>query len=289
MVGRNVFRMMLVVVAVSGARSAMADPITFTGNVSTDFGITTPGQSTNTNVTVVSTSSSLNPSISTGTGGTTLYNDVSPGDAIKQVAFSYDAANNTAYVGVQTWGVAGNVSNSTIANGNGMVVGFESLNGQTYNPINLTAPTFVAGTANIGSGQTAAEAGRGSGLDGFNVATYTGGTVPGTMNLLAGFGTTLSTGMGNLAFSPSTTTPDYEFSIANFSQVLGASPNKGVVLMVQDGQINIDTSKDEIVGVGLQPQVIPPNTPEPSTVVIWVGLAGGMAWGYRRRSRRSPA
>jgi hypothetical protein len=189
------------------------------------------------------------------------------------------------YVGVQTWGVAGNVGSTTIANGNGMVVGFVSLSGGTYNPANLSPPSFVAGTANVSAGESNAAAGRGSGLLGFNVATYTGGKVPGTMNLLTGFGQTLTAGMGNLAFTPSTATPDYEFTITNFSKVLGANPDKGVVVMTQDGEVNVDTSKDELVGVGIQAQELP----EPGAVLVWSVLAGGLAWGYRRRSRRLPS
>ena len=202
------------------------------------------------------------------------------------MVLEYNAATDTMYVGVQTWGVAGNVGTATIANGNGMVLGFESLNGGAYNPANLSPPSFVAGTPNITSGETAAAAGRGAGLDGFNVATYTGGTVPGTMNLLTGFGTTLTSGQGNLAFNPSSSTPDFEFTITNFSKLLGADPSKGVVVMTQDGEINVDSSKDELVGVGIQAQTI---TPEPTTWIVWAGLAGGLAWGSRRRSRRSPA
>jgi hypothetical protein len=290
MAGRNVFRYSLVIALILGGRPALAGAITFTGNVSADFGITTPGQPpANSSVTVISTPSSLNPVATTGAGGVSLLNDVLPGDAIKQIAVEYDSANNTMYVGVQTWGIAGNVGSTTIAGGNGMVVGFESLNGGTYNPANLAPPAFVAGTTNVATGQSAAAAGRGSGLDGFNVATYTGGTVPGTMNLLTGFGTTISSGMGNLAFNPSSATPDYEFSIPNFSSVLGANPDKGVVIMLQDGEVNVDTSKDELVGVGLQAQVIPPHTPEPTTWIVWAVLAGGSAWGYRRRSRRLSA
>ena len=123
-------------------------------------------------------------------------NSVSPGDAFKQIAVEYDSATNTLYVGVQTWGVAGNAGTATIANGNGMVLGFSSLNGGTYNPTDLAPPSFVAGTANVATGESNAAAGRGAGLDGFNVATYTGGTVPGTMNLLTGFGTTTLHGHG---------------------------------------------------------------------------------------------
>ena len=41
-----------------------------------------------------------------------------------------------------------------------------------------------------------AAAGRGTGLDGFNVAKYDGGTSSGTLTLLTGFGTTLTVGHG---------------------------------------------------------------------------------------------
>ena len=285
MVGRNGFRYILVVVAIFGARPAVAGPISFTGNVSTDFGITKPGQSTNPDITVISSPSTLDPVSTTGANSTPLLNGVAPGDALKQIAVEYNAANDTLYVGVQTWGVAGNVGSTTIANGNGMVVGFASLNGGTFNPADLSPPSFVAGTANVSAGETNAAAGRGSGLDGFNVTKYTGGTVAGTMNLLTGFGQTLTAGMGNLAFNPTTATPDFEFTVTNFSKVLGANPANGVVVMTQDGEVNVDTSKDELVGVGVEAQQIP----EPTALLVWAGLAGGMTWGYRRRSRRSPS
>ena len=92
--------------------------------------------------------------------------------------------------------------------------------------------------------------------------------------------------MGNLAFNPSSTTPDFEFTITNFSKLLGANPTNGVVVSFVDGEVNVDTSKDAFGGLYTvnEPQVIP----EPSTVLVWAGLAGGMAWGVRRRSRRSP-
>ena len=285
MVGRKVFRFILAVFAIVAARPAVAGPISFTGNVSTDFGITTAGQSPNSNVTVIANPATLSPHSSTGADGAALLNSVSPGDAFKQIAVEYDSANNTLYVGVQTWGIAGNAGTATIANGNGMALGFSSLNGGTFNPANLAPPAFIAGTANVATGESNAAAGRGAGLNGFNVTTYTGGTVPGTMNLLTGFGTTIASGMGNLAFNPSTATPDYEFSISNFSKVLGADPSKGFVVMAQDGEVNVTTSKDVLIGVGLAAQELP----EPAAVLVWAGLAGGMAWGYRRRSRRSPA
>lgn len=282
MVGRNVFCWGLITVAVIGSRIAVADSISFTGNVASDFGISASGQSSMAGVSVITTPTNLNPISSTGTGGTALLNYVSPGDSIKEVALQYNSATDTMSVGIQTWGVAGSVPGSTIASGNGMVVGFEPLAG-TYNPATLTAPTFVAGSANVSAGQS--NAGRGPGLDGFNVATYTGGTVPGTMNLLTGFGTTIAAGMGKLAFDPSTSTPGYEFTITNFSKLLGANPNNGVVVMTQDGEINVATSKDELVGY-MPAQQQAQEIPEPTSLLVWAGLAGGMAWGYRRRSRR---
>ncbi len=43
MVGRNVFRFSLVIVAIFGARSAVAGLITFTGNVTNDFSVARRG------------------------------------------------------------------------------------------------------------------------------------------------------------------------------------------------------------------------------------------------------
>ena len=99
-------------------------------------------------MTVISSNYNLHPVSTAGPDGTALLNYVSPGDALKQVALEYNAANDTMYVGVQTWGVAGNIAGTTIASGNGMVVGFSALNG-AYNPTDLSAPTFVAGAANV--------------------------------------------------------------------------------------------------------------------------------------------
>ncbi len=282
MVGRNVFCLGLITIALIGSRTAVADSISFTGNVDTDFGISASGKSSMAGVSVITTPTNLNPISSTGTGGTPLLNYVSPGDSIKEVALQYNSATDTMSVGIQTWGVAGSVPGSTIATGNGMVVGFEPLVNGTYNPAALTAPTFVAGTANYSAGQS--NVGRGPGLDGFNVATYTGGTVAGTMNLLTGFGTTITAGLGNLAFNPGTSTPGYEFTITNFSKLLAANPNNGVVVMTQDGDINVATSKDELVGY--MPVQQAQELPEPTSLLVWAGLAGGIAWGYRRRSRR---
>ena len=280
MVGRNVFRCCLVVVALFGGRSAAAAPITFTGNVASDF-----NPATNSSVTIITNSMDQNPISTTGPNSTPLLNGLAPGISLKQVAVDYNAATDTMYVGVQTWGVAGSVAGTTLGSGNGMAVGFAPLIG-TYNPSDLSPPAFVAGVSNVASGVSAAAAGRGTGLDGFNVTSYTGGTAPGTMNLLTGFGQTLTAGTGSLAFTPSTATPGFEFAITNFSKLLGANPANGVVVMTQDGQVNVNSGKGELVGV--YPTQQAQQLPEPTALLVWAGLAGGLAWGgYRRRSRRS--
>jgi hypothetical protein len=279
-VGRNLFRACLVVAVIVGARPAAADAIKFTGNVTNDF-----SPANNPNAQIITNPADQSIVSSTGPNGTTLLNNLAPGIFLKDVALDYNAATDTMYVGIQTYGVAGSVDGSTIGSGNGMVVGFVPVTSTSANP-GLQAPTFVAGDSNVPLGASPTAAGRGPGLDGFNVAKYAGGTVSGTINLLTGFGQTLTAGLGNLAFTPSTATPDYEFTIKNFSKLLGANPGHDVLVMVQDGQDNANSGKGGFI-VNYFPVTTEPQTiPEPTTWMLWAGMAAGMAWRYRR-SRRS--
>ncbi len=277
MVGRTVFRCFLIVAALVGARSVSADPITLTGNVANDFNPTT-----NPGVVVITDSLHQNdpahiaqPAWMTSAGLVSGWN-------IKDVRLDYNAATDTMYVGVNTYGVAGDAYGggtppagtvgSNPANFGGdksMAVGFAPLNG-TFSTFNLPTPAFVAG---ISGDQSQ----RGTGLDGFTVAKYAGGTSPGTIDLATGFGKALSAPGSSLAFNPSPATPGFEFTITNFSKLLGANPANGLVVMTQDGSVNsVVIGKDELVGV--VPQFEPQQIPEPTTWMVWAGLAGGLAW-----------
>jgi hypothetical protein len=295
MVGKTALRWCLVVVALLGARSATAGPITFTGNVANDF-----NPATNSGVQIITDSIHENDPIHLAQPSWMTSAGLVSGWNIKDVALDYNAATDTMYVGVQTYGVAGNVDGNgtpgspdprlTAAGGTdpanfggdkAMAVAFAPLSG-AYNPANLPAPVIVAGVSGDKATQT------GPGLDGFNVTKYVGGTTPGTVNLLTGFGQTLTAGMGNLAFDPSSAHPGFEFTITNFSKLLGANPASGLVVMTQDGSVDsIITGKDELVGTFPASQGAQ-TIPEPSTILVWAGLAGAMAWRYRR-SRRSHA
>ena len=288
MVGRTALRVSLVATFLIAGRSAIADPITFTGNVAADFNPqTTPGVAIITDSLHQAPGSHIEqPSWMNAAGIVSGFN-------IKDVALYYNAQTDTMYVGVNTAGVADSVDGTNpgstdsllaqhgvsnpagMGDNKGMAVAFAPLNG-TYNPLSLPTPVIVAGVPSVTSQ-------RGTGLDGFTVSGYGGGTSPGTIDLLSGFGQTLPSGMGNLAFDPSSAHPGFEFTITNFSKLLGANPMNGLVVMTQDGSVNATVvGNDQLVGAVPEAQFIP----EPTTWIVWAGLAvGGLAWRARRVRR----
>ena len=289
MAGRTVFRSCLVLAVLFGARSVSADAITFTGNVANDF-----NTATNPGVVVITDSLHQNdpahiaqPTWMTNEGLVSGWN-------IKDVRLDYNSATDTMYVGVNTYGVAGDVygggtppagttsvgtNPANFGGDKAMAVGFAPLSG-AFSTFNLPTPVVVAG---ISGDKTQT----GTGLDGFTVAKYAGGTGPGNLDLVTGFGQTLTNGLGNLAFNPNSQHPGFEFTITNFSQLLGANPANGLVVMTQDGSTSsVQFGKDELVGV--VPLIEPQQIPEPTTWMVWAGLAGALAW-RRIRSRRAGA
>jgi hypothetical protein len=290
MVGRTVRRVGLLTVALLGARSVAAAPIAFTGNVASDFKV--PGAQFYAAPQDQYPVHIAQPAWMTQSGLVSGWN-------FHNIGLYYDHASDTMYVGVNTWGIAGNVDGngtpgapdprlmaaggSDPANFGGdkaMAVGFAPLSG-TYNPNNPPSPVLVAGVPGN-------KAQAGSGLDGFTVAKYApaGGSGSPNYDLVTSFGAPLTSGMGKLAFDPSAQHPGFEFSITNFSKLLGANPANGFVLYAQDGSVqSVVTGKDYIREASPQAQTIP----EPATYLIWAALAGGaLTWKLRRTGRARP-
>ena len=289
MAGRTVFRSCLVLAVLFRARSVSADPITFTGNVANDF-----NQATNPGVVVITDSLHQNDPAHIAQPAWMTSEGLVSGWNIKDVRLDYNQATDTMYVGVNTYGVAGDVygggtppagtpnvgtNPANFGGDKAMAVGFAPLSG-TFSTFNLPTPVIVAGVSGDKT-QT------GSGLDGFTVAKYAGGTGPGNLDLVTGFGQTLTNGLGNLAFNPDSQHPGFEFTITNFSQLLGANPANGLVVMTQDGSTSAVTfGKDELVGV--VPQF--GRSKFPNRPPGWSGQAWPARLAWRRfRSRRASA
>jgi len=285
-----VLRVSVIAVALLAARSVAADPITFTGNVANDF-----NPASNADVVVIPHSDVpdhiFQPAWMTNSGLVSGWN-------IQDVRLDYEPKTDTMYVGVNTFGIAGNVDGNgtpgipdprlTAAGGSdpanfggdkSMAVGFAPLAG-TFNAASPPAPVIVAGVPGD-------KAQTGPGLDGFSVAKWTpaGSTGGINYNLVSSFGQSLSTGMGNLAFDPNAAHPGFEFTINNFSKLLGANPLNGLVVSAQDGSIQSSvTGNDYLFSTPIEAQEIP----EPATWLVWGGLAGGLAWSHRRSRRARP-
>jgi hypothetical protein len=288
MAGRKALGVSLIVVVLLGVRSAGAAPMTFTGNIANDF-----NPATNPDVVVIPHSSTpvhiAQPAWMDQGGLVSGWN-------IHDIRLAYNPSTDTMYVGVNTYGIAGDVdgkgligkTDTQLTNAGGtnpanfggdkaMAVGFAPLLG-VFSPSNPPAPVIVAGVPGN-------KAQIGAGLDGFSVARWApvGGTAGPNYDLVTSFGKSIA-GAGNLAFDPSTAHPGFEFSIANFSKLLGANPLNGLVISAQDGSVkSVVTGKDYVFSTPIEPQQL---TPEPATWLLWTGLAGGLAWKYRR-SRRS--
>jgi hypothetical protein len=300
MVGRMVLLWSLITVALLGVRTVAAAPITFTGNVASDF-----NQQTNPGVVVISDALHQNPTELAAAVGQPSYMTQSgliSGMDINDIRLYYNATNDTMYVGVNTYGVAGNVDGngtpgtvdprfaalggSDSANWAGtkaMAIGFAPLSG-TYDSAHPPTPVIVAGIPGTVNQL-------GTGLDGFNVSKYAppGGSGSSSISLIDSFGATLTSGLGSLAFQPDAQHPGFEFSITNVSKLLGANPANGLGISVQDGSVSPLTGKDGLLGAYPEAQVLP-ETPEPATWMVWAVLAGGLAWsGYRRSRRIRPA
>lgn len=300
MVRRCVLGSFLLLASV-GAYPAQAGPIDFTGITQTDFSTTSPAAVGNMNyasVPVLSSAANLGESSFIPANGWVS------GWAISSVQSSYDPTNNTMYVGLSSFKepAFGTYAIFGDADGNGNPGGASAqmaaaggvdspnLGGDKAVAVAFAAadPNTSPGTKVIIAGIPSAKSLAGTGIDGFTVASYNGSSG----ELQNSFASALKGVTGNLAFNPSAAHPELEFSISNFSGS-GINPAQGFWINLYAGS-GADVVAGEI-GTGwvwvppVQAQILPPNTPEPTTFLVWASLAGGMAWGLRRRSRRSPS
>jgi len=199
----------LLIAPILGNSSVMAQP-SFTGDVEADF--TGPG------VLVIP-----DPS---GVGDVGLPLNASPGIVsgwdMVDLRLAYDAAADTLYVGINTFGIAGD------ADGDGSPGGASAWlvdYGGTDNP-GLGSTESIAvyldlnqdGTYDVIAGVPAT-----GDITGFTVANFSG--FPGSPG--SAFGTPLPTHTGTLHANPSAGDPDFEFTILNFSTVPGQDASLG--------------------------------------------------------------
>jgi len=294
MVRRCLFWSLTFLVAV-GSRPTFAGPISFTGNVQQDFGTQNiVGNLNSTPVTV------MNSPLDLGEASFIPANGWVSGWAVNNVQMSYSSTNDTMYVGLAGFkNSSGQYAIFGDADGNGnpgaastkmtQMGGIDSANmggdksvAVAFAPFNSTNPS-VPGAPTLIAGIPADKTLAGSGIDGFSVAKFNGAT-----NLLQNsFGSAVSGVSGALAFNPSAAHPELEFSISNLSKA-GINPSQGFWVEMYAG-----SGQDVVAGeAGLVWTYVPPfepqQIPEPTTWLVWAGLAGGLAW-RRYRSRRAIA
>lgn len=214
----------------------------------------------------------------------------------QDIRLAYDRASDTLAVGVNFFGVGGDVDGDgnpnaadprTLASGGVDEPNFSG--GETvtvgldFN--NDRKPEIVAGIPMNKSGAQ-------DGLSQFGLAKYRNQG----LGIANSYGdrtigaTNLADFLGRKAIETSLSKPDWEFELKNFSQ-LGKlfdprfDPNDSPLglLAYAAGKYDVIVGEDAVPYSALSPQVI---TPEPATLLAWsAALAGGAAWRLRRRPR----
>jgi hypothetical protein len=292
MVSLRLLRWSVVSLAFVGARPAAAAPINLTGNPATDFNTANP----NVHVTHVLTDpNQVGPSSYMAQKGWVS------GWAMKDIFTAYDSKSDTLFVGIDTFknskgqyaiigdadgngnpgvtsqqmALAGGVNEAHLGGGKTVAVAFAP-----DGPPGTNGPVTPVVIAGVPGDKTQA----GTGVDGFNVATYKNLNV----GLGYNFGPTLTNNLGALAFDPSAQHPGFEFTIKNFSKIPGIDPFKGFWIEAYAG-----SPEDHVVGEAalsltrvpaFSPEI---GVPEPATYLTWAVVAAG-AVAARRRKREAP-
>ncbi len=272
-------------VMLAGSRPALADPITLTGNVAGDF-------TTSNGSIMIPVNQGPYEIAGTSPSGNNLVGGVN----IQNIWLNYNASTDQMVVGIQGYKNAagqqeifgdysGNpnpaADTSVTTNPDGSLNNFGGLKSiaLAFAPLTVTAAgQTVPGTPSIIAGIPQDKSLGGSGtIDGFTVSNYNGNSL-----LEFGFGQQLA-GAGNLAFNPSAAHPDLEFTINNFSKISGMNLKNGFYLEAYSGTAGSTEGKVQTSWIySPAPEGI--NTPEPTTWLAWLLLAGGGAgWQHRRR------
>jgi hypothetical protein len=287
MVRRSAFRWTLATFALLGGRAASAAPITETGVITNDFGageITqVPGAVNLTTPFAGDTSGWSLQSIGTHYDPTT--DSLSIGlhefpNAQGQLPIAGDAYGTGTEGDPSSQAVAGGVNPPGFAGDKSITVAFAPAVSDGHGGITAGTPVIVAGIP-------ADKSEAGTGIDGFNVTSYKPYD-PANPNLDViqwSYGKTLTAGMGNVAFDPSSSHPEFEFNINNFAKISGINPAQGYYIRVYEGSLHdggvgeTDTGFMFIPGAAAQQ-----NIPEPATILTWTFVLGG-AVGLRLRRR----
>lgn len=276
----------LLVVVGLGSPALTAAPITFTGNVASDFN---PSNDVNINVTPVSS----NP-LTIGQSAWITNRGWVSGWSIQDIRTNYDSATDTLYVGINTF-----------KNAHGQYAPFGQANGDPsgtatpYDPAHMGGDKSVAlafaqvsstnitqpGAPLIIAGIPADKTTAGRGIDGFTVSQFNASRA--NAGLAYQFGKSLPQHTGSLAFDPSPAHPQLEFTIKDFSKVPGLDVTKGYWISAYAG-----SSMDGVAGeVSLPWTKVPANAeqniPEPATWLAWTAIAGAAACRYRTRRNRA--
>ena len=237
MVRRSVFPWTLATLALLGVRAACADPITLTGFAATDF-----NPNTNPNVQVLPLDS--NPLQTIAQDPYMIANHEITGWAVKDLRLALNSTSGTLYVGVNTYGIAGDADgNGNPGTANPKDPAFNGGGAQdlpnfggtksimvAFAAVNPNNPS-VPGTTLVVAGVPADKSTAGTGIDGFTVAKYAGTNA----GIEDNSGATLTGHVGNLAFNPSTTNPNFEFTIPNFNSIPGLNPTSGFWVKLYSG------------------------------------------------------
>lgn len=210
----------------------------------------------------------------------------------KDIRLAYDQATDTLAVGINFFGVAGDVDGNgdpNSASARAIAAGGRDEpyfnNGETIalgiDLNNDRVPDVVAGIPLVKP--VGPDGQKLTGLESFTLARY----VDQAGGLPLGFGSSLDSYLGAKAIDTSVERPDWEFEIKDFSKLgslfrPGFDPIEHAIGLeaFAAGLDDVIVGEDFVPYQAVLPQVI---IPEPTTILAWVTVAGAAAWRTRRR------